>query len=571
MKPSLSGLLFGLIACFAVNSQSAGQNYDSIVQPKRRALVVGNANYRHLPELPSAAVDAMEMDRKLAALGFNVMTDSMTSAFDFWDRVMPAFVSRIDSGDIALIYVSGHGFSLDRHNWLAPLDLPGNLRETEVPDGAVALENIGSLVAERSPALVLILSDACRAIPGFAVVDDSGRNVAETGLAEEGGQFSNGIVGYATTFGKFAIARSFADTPSVFTRHLISYIDREGTEFNELYQRVTGAVKRATDSTQIPALSRWSPSLLYFKPGANVLEQLRDLWSAAYKSKDPHADVAEFLDLYATSNHAMAARLWIRQNPRKMIASNYTAVSPLAVERAWDPGSVSITIQPNAVGLAFGRVVHVRDLPEVLALSRAQLGIARMTTTANAAIVGANASVVSAHENVVTTRDFIARARPTTAGQPISRVPAGTTVNILGIERQTPTEAWLAATVPQLDSIVYLRMATAGGVPEPLRLGKALLEVTIPASATTRGAIDAGAIRAVIERLNSEKKRVMWISLSTGPTPDSVEARFRRMMLVHAEHTLKSAGVGGRRITSVSAVPNGTQDGVRMRVFGWEP
>lgn len=558
----------GLLAI--ISSQAAGQQLDDEREPRRVALIIGNESYRTLAPLPSATVDAARMDAKLRDVGFAVQVEKIHSVGDFWTRVLPAFASTIQEGDIAIVHVSGHGFSLGPFNWVAPLDMPASLAETDVSEHAVSLENIASYLEEKSPAVLVVLWDACRSIQSFRLTDASGQMIPTAGLAQ-GGHYTNVLVGYATQVGSFADGSSNPGEPSAFTRHLLDDIDPPGIEFRTAFSTVTGKMKVRLGKDRAPVLLGASPVQLYLRPTEDVIKKQKELWQAAFASSDPLFGVAVFLELHAASRYAYAARSWLRKQREQELARNFTALSPLAVERSWDTAAAAIRVQPNTLGLAYARSLNASEQRDALRLGDRAIGASSQERASEAPSLREQVASVAAHSAVVTTREFEAYAAPTRASPVRSRLPSGAKLNIIGVERLGANEAWLRAEVASPDSIVYLPIRSGLTALPERRLGKAILEAVVPASPGVPGAIESATLRQVIDSLRAARMQIMWVSLATGQATDTVSAVTGRMMLLHAEHVVKTAGIEGTRVTSVSAAPDMVAAGVRVRIFGWEP
>ena len=155
---AVAGLLAGLMAI--ASPVRAGE--------ARMAMVVGNADYDALAEVPQAARGARGVAETLEAQGFEVSLllngDAATfaAAFDSFER-------RAGDAAMVLFYFAGHGLRVDGTNRLAPIDLR--------PDAADAARGVAlaplmdRLATGRRPAVILL--DANRGLgpapgPGVA-------------------------------------------------------------------------------------------------------------------------------------------------------------------------------------------------------------------------------------------------------------------------------------------------------------------------------------------------------------------------------------------------------------------
>src|SRR5689334_2182189 len=74
---------------------------------KRVALVIGNAAYRHLPQLSNPRNDAEDVGRSLRGLGFEtiVATDLDRGGMN---GALGRFSRAVEQADIAVVYYAGH-------------------------------------------------------------------------------------------------------------------------------------------------------------------------------------------------------------------------------------------------------------------------------------------------------------------------------------------------------------------------------------------------------------------------------------------------------------------------------
>lgn len=544
-------------------------------EPLRFALVIGDSAYQHIPRLPSAATDVVKMAEKLRALHFVVDEVTLTSVADFEINVLVPFAAKVGVGDIAVIYFSGHGFSYGPHNWLAPLDMPVTVTDASLADAAVSVENIGGYIAQRSPALILVLVDACRAITNFAIQDASGNDVKGVGVAQDG-QFASevsGIIGYAAAPGKTALATALANQLSPFTKGLVSHIGAKGRDFGGLFTQITTDVLLDTRDTQRPHLVSWSTTQLYLDPTPEILDLYKSQWMAALQDQDSLEAVARYALNYAVSPYASAAREWMRRHHRKQrMATQYTALLASAVDSAWDPAAKAIRVAPVGQGFAFARSVDVR-LTRTAALASPDSVIWKETaSTGSTARLNAALATALAQEEVVANREFIARVAPDPTSKVAYRVAEGTKINVVSVELPAARGTWVAASVGGSDSLVYLFVSESERVDSVRRLGKALREIIVPSHATgLRGAIDTLFLLDSLDKLKEEKKDIRWISMATGVPADSLDKDIPLLMLTHARAMLRRSGIDGRRVTAITSAPDVPAGVVRVRVFGWDP
>src|SRR5258708_4485223 len=99
---------------------------------RRLALVIGNRDYKdkNLVRITPAYEDAHDVDVELQRLGFLVsVRHDMT--LERLITEVDTFRQKVQPGDLALIYYSGHGVQLDEENYLLPVDYAPPSRESK--------------------------------------------------------------------------------------------------------------------------------------------------------------------------------------------------------------------------------------------------------------------------------------------------------------------------------------------------------------------------------------------------------------------------------------------------------
>lgn len=95
------------------------------IMPRSTALLIGNAAYQSLTELPNPANDARDMARVLGACGFDTQICTDAAIADM-DEAFEVFVDGIEEGDVALFFFAGHGVQIDGANYLMAVDTPSD-------------------------------------------------------------------------------------------------------------------------------------------------------------------------------------------------------------------------------------------------------------------------------------------------------------------------------------------------------------------------------------------------------------------------------------------------------------
>jgi hypothetical protein len=212
------------------------------VESQRKALLVGASNYLgNVSRLPNVTNDIVAMERKLRSMGYTVtvsMDDSRTEV----RRKLEAYSASLRSGDISLIYFSGHGLENAGHNYFIPRDfgaqVSGPITRQTLQERAVAITPyIDNLTRERLRLHLLVL-DACR-------TDLEGK---PRGLARMDSMTSrNVIIGMSASPGQEALdgLEGQIGGNSPYTAALLRNLDRD-EDVGRVFRRVTRDVVEAT-------------------------------------------------------------------------------------------------------------------------------------------------------------------------------------------------------------------------------------------------------------------------------------------------------------------------------------
>ena len=232
---------------------------------KRKALVIGNDQYRHVTRLDNARADARAMSQSLQTLGFNV-----TLALDQTERglkeTLRNFKSSVEGGDEVVVFYAGHGVQIGTTNYLLPVDIAGQ-NEEQVRDEAIQMQRILDDMQERRTGFLLMIVDACRDNP-FKV---AGRTLGGRGLAPTSAATGQMVIFSAGT-GQQALDKLGADDKEpngLFTRLFLREMERPGVSVDRVLRTVRTEVARLARSVgheQTPALYDQSLGDFFFKP-----------------------------------------------------------------------------------------------------------------------------------------------------------------------------------------------------------------------------------------------------------------------------------------------------------------
>ena len=293
----------------------------------RLALVVGMANYSHIPQLRNTTHDAREISATLGRIGFEVTTlidvpqKELRGALD-------DFAFRSETADLALIYFAGHGVEVQGENFLIPVDAAVRSNR-DIQQQSVSLRDFLAAV-DRARKMRIVILDSCRDNPfGDVIATDTG---VQTGGATTGTRGGGGLappspdrgtlVAFAARDGQVALDGDGDNSP--FALALADKLAEPGVEISLMFRQVRDAVMTTTSNRQEPHTYGSLPGMPYYIAGAPearaelAVDDLSQAWSAL------RGEQAAQLELLAKDGdtRAMLGLAYMRLNP------NYTGYAP---------------------------------------------------------------------------------------------------------------------------------------------------------------------------------------------------------------------------------------------------
>jgi TPR repeat protein len=281
---------FGVVVMLAFAAGPAFAQPNAGFAP-RVAMVVGNSNYQSVDPLPNPANDARIIAEKLWESGFEVI-ETIDADREEMLADLATFRSRLHEGSEALFFYAGHGVQINGKNYLIPISA-APLSVDDLIAQSVDAQLFVDLMSNSGAKLNLVLLDACRNNP-FAEITEADAKSLETraisigasedevarGLKELAGSSTGGLA--EMTSGKTETIISFATAPgavaydgtgkhSPYTQAIADNIDESGLEVTDLFRRVRGDVREATDGNQIAWTTSTLESRFYFKPEGDDL------------------------------------------------------------------------------------------------------------------------------------------------------------------------------------------------------------------------------------------------------------------------------------------------------------
>lgn len=238
-----------------VNCKIANQT--PVVNQKRIALVMGNANYQDADKrLKNPVNDATDIATKLKALGFTVI-----SSFDQTKRGMETaiyeFGRKAQNYDVALFYYAGHGIGCNGSNFLVPTDadLP---EEVAVQYNCTNANLVLDVMDQAKCQMKIVILDACRNNP-FA--RSWNRSITGKGLNIMNAPKGT-FIAFSTAPGDVALDGNERNSP--YTTALLQTLDVPNLSLTDFFQEVLEKVATQTGERQNPWTSNSFRGKFYF-------------------------------------------------------------------------------------------------------------------------------------------------------------------------------------------------------------------------------------------------------------------------------------------------------------------
>lgn len=213
-------------------------------QPRRVALVVGNASYPQRP-LANPVNDATDLAAALRRLGFEVLERQNRSA-DELRRDLADFQDKLSPGAVGLFYFAGHGVQAGRGlNYLLPVGVEFK-RERDAELYGLEAGSVLRRMEESGAALNLVILDACRDSP----LPSEGRSSGSRGLGRMEAP-SGSLIAFATAPGSTA-DENVRGRNGLYTQHLLRAIEQPGLRLEDVFKRVRRAVETDSNRRQSP-------------------------------------------------------------------------------------------------------------------------------------------------------------------------------------------------------------------------------------------------------------------------------------------------------------------------------
>ncbi|MBF0152357.1 MAG: caspase family protein [Magnetococcales bacterium] len=238
----------------------------SVAAEKRVALVIGNNDYNRVPRLEKAVNDAVTVGKELERFGFTVVMRKNASRREM-NKAVGEFVEQLGSGDVAVLFYSGHGVQVRGTNYLLPVDIEAE-KEQDLEDDAVELGGILSRVSQTKAKFSLAIIDACRDNPFRGKGRSIGSNKGLSVMSSPNGLmviYSAGVNEQALD----SLTGRDNDPNGLFTREFVKAMNEPGLRVDEMVRKVRVEVKKkalTVGHQQNPAIYDQTDGAFYFRP-----------------------------------------------------------------------------------------------------------------------------------------------------------------------------------------------------------------------------------------------------------------------------------------------------------------
>ena len=239
----------------------------------RKALVIGNDNYKSIQTLKNAIADATAIARSLEISGYKVNLQLNLDEKKF-KQTLRDFKYQIEGGDEVMFYFAGHGVEIANRNFLLPTDITflnseDSKNQDQLVEESIDLKRFMSELEERKTKFLLAVIDACRENP-FPTKSGTRSIANKTGLAQTTPATGQMII-FSAGAGQKAIDNlgpSDRSPNGVFTRVFLNEMSKPGVTVDRILKNTRAEVSRiakTVGANQNPAIYDESDGDFYFK------------------------------------------------------------------------------------------------------------------------------------------------------------------------------------------------------------------------------------------------------------------------------------------------------------------
>jgi len=306
-------ILAGLLALSVCAQQNSDTKSVVPIRVQRKvALLIGNANYQHIPQVAPALADANDMAQVFRNLHFdtvevqtNLNADALIEAVNRFSR------NQVREGDLAVIYYSGHGGQAGEENYLLPIDYdPPSEDDLVERHGGYRMSRVRDVLEARGARVRVLIFDACRNSPVVST------KAAAGGLMQMEGKPEGTFIAYASAHNQASRFQN-GQRNSFYTAELLDALKNPDQDLESLFKQVQLRVYQRTDGVQrpyvygflsapvylgaVPVLSSTRPSVAPESAELAYWNSIKDSTDAAdfraYKARYPQGQFVEVADL----------------------------------------------------------------------------------------------------------------------------------------------------------------------------------------------------------------------------------------------------------------------------------
>lgn len=217
----------------------------------RRALLIGNSNYKFEQELKSCEIDAKDVNKKLNNIGFESLSCHPNLTHEAMKKEIEEFESQIRDNDLIVFVFSGHGIQRDHRNYLIGVDQNTNDNSVSIrPENYICVQTIlNSMRSKCSPYAIVFLLDCCRSYPAETKNQDEPKSCSiESNTFNDAGKkvHAGYIIVFACGPNQTAPSKSLDGEHSLFTHHLLKHIGKPCLDVGDMMISVCEGVAKDT-------------------------------------------------------------------------------------------------------------------------------------------------------------------------------------------------------------------------------------------------------------------------------------------------------------------------------------
>lgn len=343
----------------------------------RIALVIGNSAYAGDAALTNPANDAAAMGETLRSLGFNVVEVRDGSKAQMSESIAKIKAALQGKQAIGMLYYAGHGFQLDWHNYMVPVDARMS-KVADVPEQTVDLGQVIDAFKTAGNRMSIVVLDACRDNPFEGTT--SGKGLAQ--LDAPPGTF----LAYATAPGNVAEDGDEKSGNGLYTKFLLQELKKPQAKIEDVFKRVRLNVRQQSQGRQIPWESTSLEDDFFFNAGLKPTQKLglgekenafnkeKAEWDKIKNSTNVN-DFYAFLQTYPNGNlnALVQAKVEQFQKSKTVAVADQFGIRQVSVFDTFQAGDVyEFVVKDGLSGVAQGRgkiEMHARGDDEVEGVS----------------------------------------------------------------------------------------------------------------------------------------------------------------------------------------------------------